>query len=80
MSIISEHTHRLSNNFTEKVVKTQDIYLNSYTKKSAFVGFLKHLQDKEKAKKIGVDYDHFQEVFGTGKRFENFKKNLLNIY
>ena len=76
MSIISEHTHRLSNNFTEKVVKTQDIYLNSYTKKSAFVGFLKHLQDKEKAKKIGVDYDHFQEVFGTGKRFENFKKNL----
>ena len=62
--------------FEEKISKTQDIFYSSYQKKHQFIALLDNLQDKENLHNLGLDHTHFFEVFGSGKRFENFKKRL----
>lgn len=75
---MSNYTHNLSNNFTEKVNKTQDIFYNSYQKKHQFIAVLDNLQNRENLQTLDINHTHFFEVFGSGKRYENFKKRLID--
>jgi len=70
------YTHNLSDNFTIFVSKTQQRFLSSYQKKSQFIAVIEQMRDRDICKLIGVDYTHYLEVFGSGKRFQNFTKRL----
>lgn len=70
------YTQDFSENCSEKVDKTQDIYLSAYRKKRQIIAYLSMLQDREIAQECGIDYTHFREVFGNGRRFENLTKRL----
>jgi len=78
LNSISNYTHISSNNFTEKVKKTQDVFYNSYQKKHQFIAVLNYLQKRENLQTLDINHTHFFEVFGSGKRYENFKKRLTD--
>jgi len=68
--------YNYSEKYTQKVDKTQEVYLSSYRKKRQIMAVLDKFSDKEFAKECGINHTHFLEVFGSGKRYQNLKKRL----
>ena len=68
--------YNYSEKYTQKVDKTQEVYLSSYSKKRQIMAVLDKFQDKDFARECGINHTHFLEVFGSGKRYQNLKKRL----